>query len=1141
MVVKCPSCGEDNPAKFRLCGYCGTALSAAPPPPVRHDVRKTVTIVFCDLVGSTALGERLDNEALHELEERYFEAMSEPIVRHGGKVEKYIGDAIMAVFGVPRAHEDDALRAVRAAAGMQAALETLNEELEALYGIRLANRTGVNTGEVLANDDPAANQRLAIGDAVNVAARLEQAAPACGIYIGEVTHRLVRDAVDAEPLAPLELEGKAQAVAAWRLIAVRGDAGIARRHDQPVVGRDAELARLQRAYADAVEQRAVRMLTLVGDAGVGKTRLVHEAIDRIALGARVLAARCLPYGDGITFWPLRAMVLGAAGVGDDEAPDVALRAVHAALGDDAVATRLASAIGLGKGSFPLAETYWAVRRFFEQRAADGPLLVFVDDIHWAGSAFLDLLEHVVATTRGAPILLLATARHELLEERPDWGTQPPAQRIVLEPLPDDAAARVIANRLGGAELPQDVVHRVIDAAEGNPLYVEQMLSMLIDNGALREQAGRWIATAPGLEIAVPPSIQALLEARLDALAASERATVEPAAVIGLEFPQPAVQSIAPSALREQVPQKLDALARKHFIRTVGAGEGPQSRVVDGSATGLAADHYRFQHHLVRDTVYHGLLKRVRAQLHLDFVRWADAVHGERAPEFEEILGYHLEQAHRNLAELGALDDTGLGAAADGARRLSAAGRRAAARGDMHAAENLLRRAVALLTPADPMRLALLPELAETRIGLADFAGAKPLLDEALAQATQAGNRRVAAASRLGMLLVGLYSGEQPDWSAQALDIAQEQIAVLEPEAAHGELATVWRIVGMVHATAGRYSPATEAVGRAVAHARSAGNERMVARSGLGLASLALVGTTPVSDAIEQCRRLLDDGLPDRQIESNVRCVLAQLLAMAGDVDSARAICMDSRAVLRDLGQGVYAASTGIELARIALLGGERACAEAEVEVRADHDFLAAKGETYYLSTIAALLARLVREQGRDDEALELTRSAEAASAADDIESQALWRMVRAPILARRRCGSWPGARARGDRDAATDRGADAEGRCAGRTRERARERGPARGVARDARRSRGDLSRQGQPRDDRTLRSARAHLTAPQKIFTDPLRVLISVHSKSPSSSSGNSVPLREFFEYALRAAMHGMPSVRGVVGLAHAPMIKPS
>ena len=683
-MINCPSCGEENPPKFKLCGYCGTPLAAAAPALPVRELRKTVTIVFSDLKGSTAIGERLDAEALHEVKERYFKAMAAEIARHGGKVEKYIGDAIMAVFGLPHTHEDDALRAVRAAFGMQQTLARVNVDLQARYGVGLAQRIGVNTGEVVANDDPNADQKLATGDAVNVAARFEQAAPEKQVYIGEVTYRLVRDAVEVEAVEPLELKGKSQRVAAYRIVNVPGLDGNLRRVDTPIVGRDAELQQVTAVYHDVVSQSAVRMVTVVGDAGVGKSRLVHEVVSRITAGATVLRGRCLPYGDGITFWPLRVM-LTAADIRDDDKPEEAHAKLLSYLGDRDVVDRVAAATGLSAGNFPLHEIYWGARKSLEILAARGPVVALVDDIHWAETAFLELLEHVLSTSTGAPILLLATSRHDLLEERPQWGEQPGASRIVLRPLNDAAAAQVVANLLGTTGLPQDVLRRIVDTAEGNPLYVEQLLSMLIDRGALLEVDGRWVRGPSGVDIDVPPTINALLEARLGQLGRAERATVEPAAVIGLEFPQSALSEMAPAMLRPTLDAHLATLTRKHFVHL--------SVTVDATA------RYRFHHQLVRDTVYNGLLKRARAQLHIDFVRWADRVNADRdrALEFEEILGYHLEQAHRYFGELGPLDDNGLAIGRDASNRLANAARRAFERGDMHAAANLYRTRAGVAT------------------------------------------------------------------------------------------------------------------------------------------------------------------------------------------------------------------------------------------------------------------------------------------------------------------------------------------------------------------------------------------------------------------------------------------------------------
>jgi class 3 adenylate cyclase/tetratricopeptide (TPR) repeat protein len=989
-MVKCTGCGEDNPPKFRLCGYCGTPLpAAAPAAPAlpAHEVRKTVTLLFCDLKGSTALGETLDPEALHEVKERYFKAMAAEIERHGGKIEKYIGDAIMAVFGLPRAHEDDALRAVRAADGMRQALAQVNLDLQTRYGVTLANRTGVNTGEVVANDDPGADQKLATGDAVNVCARLEQAAPENEVYLGDVTYRLVRDAVHAVPVAPLTLKGKTEPVPAWQLVQVHGQDGHIRRHDTPLVGREPELAALRRVVDEVRSGGQPRLVTVIGDAGVGKTRLVHEVMHTLAAGSRLLSGRCLPYGEDITFWPLLLIVREAAAIDEQDSPAEALAKLQACAGDTDVADRLASVCGLSRAAFPLADIYWAARKFLARQAALGPLLVFVDDIHWAAPAFLDLLNQLLDSDALGAVLMLATSRHDLLEQRPDWGQQRGALRLVLQPLDSAATAQVVADRLGPSGLPPDLVQRIVDSSEGNPLYVEQMLSMLIDSGALKREGERWVAVEGATTPAVPPTIQALLEARLDQLARAERVTVEPAAVIGLEFGSAAVAALAPAAVQPTLPAHLDTLARKQFIRAA------HSATLDTS--------FRFAHHLVRETVYNGLLKRARANLHLAFVRWADRHNADvdQALTYEAILGYHLEQAYGYLRELGSLDEEGRAIGADAAKRLSSAGGRAAARGDTHAAASLLRRAVALLERDNPRRTALLPELGEALMGVGDFAGARAVLDEALAAATAAGDLRGIAASRVGSAWLALYSGQPGEnWGEDTLRMAQSLIPALEAQALHNEAAMAWRLCVMVHGIAGRYSEVDAAVAPSIHHARLAGNERLVARNSSVLLQSALYGPLPVSEALPLCEKLLAAGISDRQVEGVALCVLAQLRAMNGELEPARALYRRSRTLLHDLGHGVFAASTGIHLARVELRGGDLHLAESEL--RRDHDFLAAKGETYFRSTIAALLARVLRELERDEEALAFTRTAEQISAADDTESNALWRAVRATLLAR---------------------------------------------------------------------------------------------------------------------------------------------
>ena len=475
----------------------------AQPPP--QEVRKTVTIVFCDLKDSTALGDRLDSEALREVLALYFSAMKPVLDRHGGTIEKYIGDAIMAVFGLPRMHEDDALRAVRAAAQMREALAELNVTLRAEFGVTLENRTGVNTGEVVTGDT-GGSQRLATGDTVNVAARLEQAAPTGEILIGESTYRLVRDTVEVVPVEPLTLKGKPEPVPAYRLLSVTAGATSARPADRPLIGRAREIAALDAEFRRSVAGSECRLVTLLGEAGVGKSRLIEEFVRSIADEAAVLQGRCLSYGDGITFWPLAEVFRQAAGIVPEDSEEDAHAKLASCFGEQLAdaTSRIESVMGLSQHQYGKDELSWAVRAVLEELVRRRPLVVVFDDIHWAEATFLDLIEHILDASLRVPLLLVCTARRELHEDRPSFAAgRPAASQIELGELSREECGLVVRNLLGEASLPEPLGQRILGLAEGNPLFIEQMLSMLIDDGLLREQAGRWVFSGAAEAVSVP--------------------------------------------------------------------------------------------------------------------------------------------------------------------------------------------------------------------------------------------------------------------------------------------------------------------------------------------------------------------------------------------------------------------------------------------------------------------------------------------------------------------------------------------------------------------------------------------------------------------------------------------------------------
>jgi class 3 adenylate cyclase/tetratricopeptide (TPR) repeat protein len=988
-VQTCPNCGEENPDRFRLCGICGTALSQAPTTP---EVRKTVSIVFSDLKGSTSLGEQLDTESLREVLNVYFTEMKAVLERHGGTVEKFIGDAIMAVFGLPKVHEDDALRAVRAAFEMKLELERINQRLEAGWGIRLENRTGVNTGEVVAGD-VTVGQRLVTGDAVNTAARLEQNAPACEVLLGEPTYRLVRDAVQVEPVEPLELKGKAEPVPAYLLRGVTtADEGIARHLDAPMVGRARELGVLLDSLQQAVTAREAQMVTVFGPAGVGKSRLLREFITRAGGNVASLRGHCLSYGDGITFWPLAEVVRQAAQIVDEDPLDVARGKLFGLAGDDArdAMERVAAAIGLSGANFPVQETFWGARRLVEVLARDRPLIVFVDDIHWAEDTFLDMLRYVAGEAQ-APLVLVCSARPELLEAHPAWHDETDhARAVVLEPLSPDESGRVVENLLGTSAFDERVRTRIIEAAEGNPLFVEQMLSMLIDDGVLaRDEGGGWTLTSDIGAVTVPPSISALLTARLDRLGPVEHTVVQRGAVIGQSFFRGAVEELSPAEIREGIDAALETLERKELIKEQGQerrGELAEQRT------------FRFLHALIRDAAYHGLLKRTRAELHERFVDWLERELSERVMEFEEIRGYHLEQAYIILAQLAPMDDHVRTLGDRGAGYLSSAGRRALARGDMPAAANLLRRAAALLPTDDERHPRLLLQSGEALMESGEFEMAQTVLTAGLESAVAAGNRGLELTGR--MILLDLRYATSSDRSEdEVIAEVENAIRVLEELEDHEGQARAWRLLTFVNWEACRWGASEWAAQQMIEHARLAGDTVLEARVLPALATCALYGPTPVPEAIELCHDLLLRTGADRKAAAVTTRALAHLRAMQGDFETARDLVQKSRASLQELGWKLHAAVTSQSSGPIEMLAGDPEGAEREL--RQGYRELEGMGDKYYLSTTAGFLAESLFVQDRLDEAERFTRVSERLAGKDDISSQFLWRSVRGKILARR--------------------------------------------------------------------------------------------------------------------------------------------
>ena len=977
-MVTCARCGQENPEGFAFCGACGAPLVAEE---AAREVRKTVTVVFSDVTGSTALGEQLDPESLRRVMGRYFDEMRAVVERHEGIVEKFIGDAVMAVFGIPVVHEDDAMRAVRAAVEMRERLAALNEELEGDWGVTIAVRTGVNTGEVVAGD---AERRptFATGDAVNVAKRFEEAAPPGEILLGEPTYRLVRDAVEVAEVEPLGLKGKSEPVGAYRLLSLEEDLpGRARRLDSPMVGRERELAALEQAYQRAVGEGACHLFTVLGAAGVGKSRLVAE----LSRGRR----RGHDHARPLPAVRRGHHVLAAGrGVCADATATIRWRRIAGSLeGDEADSIPSESrARSTSAGIQARDETAWAVRRLFEAEAKARPFVVLFDDLQWAETTFLDLVEHLADWSRDAPILLICLARPEFLDERPGWGGGKfNATSALLERLSDGESAELVTNLLGRAQLDEDVRGPDHERGRGKSSLRRGDARNAHRRRSLDPERRPWVPAGDLSQITVPPTIHALLAARLDRLGRDERAVIERGSVEGKVFHRGAVAELSTDQLRESVWNNLQALVRKELIR-------PDRTDLPGE------DAFRFRHLLIRDAAYEAMPKELRAELHERFADWLDQI---GLAEQDEIVGYHLEQAYRYRVELAPVDSAAEALALRAGERLGSAAGRATRRADVSAAIGLSERALTLLPQTHELRPRLLAELGHSLVERGNLDEAQAAYDDGLVAANLAGDRAAGA----------LIEARKAALQTMRGGLMDDAVATLRPRAAELEelgdeeaLAEVLYLLGQ-HISWTDGDP-TDDLERAAGIANTLGNLRLEAAVIGWLCVDAFWYGGSVDDGLKLCARLIDR--PDARSEtSRLRVIRGNFRRMAGREEEGRADIEEGRAMQMELGRTVDAHSFSMMTACVSLLAGRYE--DAEEEIMPAHEALKAYGETGYLSTVSGIAAIALAAQDRSDEAEVYVDEARAIGADDDITTQTYWRAASARVLA-----------SRGDHDAACD-------------------------------------------------------------------------------------------------------------------------
>jgi predicted ATPase/class 3 adenylate cyclase len=988
----CPRCAQENPDVARFCLACGTPLAA--PTPTAEE-RKLITVLFTDIVGSTAKAEQLDPEDVRARLAPYYRRLRRELERFGGTVEKFIGDAVVALFGAPLAHEDDPERAVRAALAIRDAIHELNAEDEWLD---LNVRIGVNTGEALVvlGAKASEGEGMAAGDVMNTAARLQSAAPVNGVLVGELTYRSTRDVIDYVDAAPIAAKGKTEPVAVWEAVNAR-DTTARPASGTALVGRERELETLITLWETVIRERRPGLATVVGEPGIGKSRLLDELACRAADVGPVHWGRCLPYGEGITYWPISEIVKSAAGILQSDPRETVAEKLDRFLEglgtrdlDElrTIASALSNVIGIPttpRGTYAAAqigqgELHWGIRRTLQLLARERPALFVFEDLHWAEPTLLELITYVTAAETESPLLLVGSARPELEESFAlPTSANGRSRAIRLDTLSEEEGVALLADLVGDPAVTESpVASALIRNTGGNPLFLGETVRMLRDEGLVDARA--W-ATATIEDLPVPTSVQGLISSRLDRLEPRDKHLAHNAAVIGSVFWAGAVEHLAAPDTNGKGPlhadEALASLAARDFVR----------RNATSSVAG--EDEYAFTHILIRDVAYGQIPKGRRMQLHVRFADWVTILAGS-ADEFVEIVAWHLEQACRISHEVARAPIEPPTVAASGA--LANAAHRAELREGLPEAQRYYTRALDVLTEEDHERgVELRLRRAAISMMLGELKGASEELEEVAADASALGRRDLECEASL---LIGDIDQRQGRASQSRTRLTDAARLAAEIRDARLRIQVAFVSAALRYDFEGDFETAIDDVRNAIAIAEEI-DERELRAEGHLRVSIMLMNLGRFEEAeLELTRCLVVAGeLGSRKVEAEATCWLGSVKYYRGERGEGRRLASQAREWLERTGDSYFVAQNYVLLARYALL--ERDAVRAEAELREGIPVALEIGGWILVDTYGFLVECLLA-QGRLDEAREVVSF--AARSLPEEDSYARAALLRAEAL-----------------------------------------------------------------------------------------------------------------------------------------------